>query len=34
MVQIYTALVYGGAGTVTRMKRQMRRELNKENTDE
>lgn len=34
MVQIYTALVYGGAGTVTRMKRQMRRELNKENKDE
>lgn len=30
MVQIYTALVYGGAGTITRMKRQMRREMAKE----
>lgn len=28
------SLVYGGAGTITRMKRQMRRELAKENGDE
>lgn len=26
-----TRLVYGGAGTITRMKRQMRREIAKEN---
>ncbi|KAH8803221.1 hypothetical protein F5884DRAFT_804759 [Xylogone sp. PMI_703] len=30
LVQIYTALVYGGAGTITRMKREMRAELGKE----
>ncbi|KFY61457.1 hypothetical protein V497_02976 [Pseudogymnoascus sp. VKM F-4516 (FW-969)] len=29
MVQIYTALVYGGAGTLTRIKHEMRREIDR-----